>query len=295
MLDGMIPSLPAALLSAILFAAAAWAAPPPLDPDVAARVEKCQTPCFPENQRCLHACGDGNAFQRECGQRCTDDLRACNRACWNEVAPGSFPAPAAPTPPAPSPDSGSGAATAATSATASASAPTAPASRDVAPVTAAQLRQLGEVLDDTAAYVETLRRNRVRCSGGLAWKDRGFIKVQRKMGETCKPWKAGEKAWDRDQSWILANRGTARVPYRAYSRACPKDMGFTPVSWMGYCTRCPAPYDVTAKALRGDAENLRKMAAYVECMERLLANAPAAATPTRAAKKPRRRRSPQDR
>ena len=72
-------------------------------------------------------------------------------------------------------------------------------------------------------------------------------------------------------------------------------MGFTPVSWMGYCTRCPAPYDVTAKALRGDAENLRKMAAYVECMERLLANAPAAATPTRAAKKPRRRRSPQDR
>ena len=66
-------------------------------------------------------------------------------------------------------------------------------------------------------------------------------------------------------------------------------MGFTPVSWRGYCTRCPSPYDVTAKAMREDAENLHKMAAYVECIERLLAEAPAAATAPPAAKKPRKR------
>lgn len=41
----------------------------------------CYQPCSDEEQVCLKGCGDGKAFDRNCGRGCVDKKISCNKQC----------------------------------------------------------------------------------------------------------------------------------------------------------------------------------------------------------------------
>jgi hypothetical protein len=110
-------------------------------------------------------------------------------------------------------------------------------------------------LDHTAELGEFVSGAGRSCDATVRWKAADTTFANGLRG-ACSVWSDGDDAWSKDAAWLPQQKG---------SDACG-GYGVRPNQYVANCGACSGSLEPTIAAMRGDAENLRRMASVVECV-----------------------------